>query len=225
MRTCFFVSRIGEPDSSERKFSDKLLKHIVCPLVLGLDYEAPLRADQITTPGTITSQVFEQLWTADLVVADLTGANANVFYELAVRHLSKKPFVQMIEKGEKLPFDVAPERTIHFGFDIEEVGRAKDSLEKMIKTAEAHPLCDSTLSTSIEFTFTKEDVPVQKAIITDILSHLQEIQQALREQSPAALFNRIAVEQQTLQSLASAQRTLPVEQHPVYRRRQRDQKL
>jgi hypothetical protein len=78
-KTCFFISRIGEPDSEERRFSDKLLKHIIDPVVDELGYEKPIRADHITKPGTITAQVFTHLWSADLVLADLTGANPNVF--------------------------------------------------------------------------------------------------------------------------------------------------
>src|SRR5689334_10647362 len=100
VKTCFFISRIGAPDSNERKLSDKLLEHIVNPVVERLGYEKPVRADHITRPGTITTQVFRHLWLDDLVIADLTGHNANVFYELAVRHLSKRPFVQMISSAE-----------------------------------------------------------------------------------------------------------------------------
>jgi hypothetical protein len=78
-RTCFFISRIGDPGSPERDFSDKLLKYIVAPVLEKCGYETPVRADQITQPGVITTQVFTHLWTADLVVADLTGAIRTCF--------------------------------------------------------------------------------------------------------------------------------------------------
>jgi len=67
-------------------------------------------------------QVYERLVSADLVIADLSGGNPNVFYELAVRHMTRKPFVQLLIKGEALPFDVAPERTVHFSFDVDDRG-------------------------------------------------------------------------------------------------------
>jgi hypothetical protein len=73
MKSCFFISRIGAPDSADRRFSDKLLEYIVCPAVVAAGYNIPVRADQMTKPGIITSQVFTELWNADLVVADLTG--------------------------------------------------------------------------------------------------------------------------------------------------------
>ncbi len=81
---------MGVPSSPERQFSDKLLKFIICPVLQRCGFDAPVRADHITTPGVITSQVFTRLWYDDLVIADLTGSNANVFYELAVRHLARK---------------------------------------------------------------------------------------------------------------------------------------
>jgi hypothetical protein len=55
-----------------------------------------------------------------LVVADLTDGNANVSYELALRHVVGKPVVQMVAKGQQIPFDVMDTRTI--SFDINEVG-------------------------------------------------------------------------------------------------------
>jgi hypothetical protein len=128
-KTCFFISRIGDPGSPEREFSDKLLKYIVAPVLEKFGYDLPIRGDHITQPGVITTQVFTHLWNDDLVIADLTGSNPNVFYELAVRHVRRKPFIHLIERGAKIPFDIAPNRTIEFGFDIEDAERAKGALE------------------------------------------------------------------------------------------------
>jgi hypothetical protein len=49
-----------------------------------------------------------------LVIADLTGRNPNVFYELAVRHVTRKPLVQIIRAEEEIPFDVQGMRTVKF---------------------------------------------------------------------------------------------------------------
>ena len=66
-KTCFFISRIGDVGSSERDFSDKLLKYIIEPVLEKCGYDRPIRADHITQPGVITEQVFTRLWNADLV--------------------------------------------------------------------------------------------------------------------------------------------------------------
>src|SRR5437667_12700634 len=53
---------------------------------------------------------------ARVVVADLTGLNANVFYELGIRHAARKPVV-LISETEPLPFDTGQLRTVMFHSD------------------------------------------------------------------------------------------------------------
>ena len=108
--TCFVVSEIGKDGSEERKRADDVLEFVVCR-VLEPDYEV-VRADKISRPGQITDQIIQHLLEDPLVIADLTGHNPNVFYELAVRHAARKPFIQLIQTGQNIPFDVANTRTI-----------------------------------------------------------------------------------------------------------------
>lgn len=176
LKTCFFISRIGDTGSPERDFSDKLLKYIIAPVLKKCGYETPIRADHITQPGVITTQVFTHLWNDDLVIADLTGSNPNVFYELAVRHIRRKPFVHLIQAGHKIPFDIAPNRTIEFDFDIEKAELAKQALEGMVNGVGDGPLTLQTpLSAAIDFSAaTVSENPVQDGI-AQILSLVQEI--------------------------------------------------
>ena len=111
-KICFIIAPIGEPETDIRRRSDQILKHLLTPALKDFGYK-PVRADKISEPGIITSQVIQHIIEDALVIADLTGWNPNVFYELAIRHVLKKPFIHIIEKGEKIPFDVAPNRTIH----------------------------------------------------------------------------------------------------------------
>jgi hypothetical protein len=73
----------------------------------------PVRSDRISEPGEIPEQIFTYLRDADVVIADLTGGNANVMYELGLRHTRNKITVQ-IGEYERLPFDVNTIRTIQF---------------------------------------------------------------------------------------------------------------
>ncbi len=180
-KSCFFISRIGDPDSAERAFSDKLLKFIVAPAVRSCGYDVPIRADQITQPGVITTQVFAHLWNDDLVVADLTGDNPNVFYELAVRHIRRKPFIHLIQAGHTIPFDIAPNRTIEFDFDIEKAEQAKTALEAMVKSAPSDPASLQTpLSSAVEFSATEGSSDPVREGLGQLLSSVQEITAALR---------------------------------------------
>ncbi|UNK79791.1 hypothetical protein MNQ96_01465 [Sphingopyxis granuli] len=54
----------------------------------------------------------EYLFRSRLVVADLSFSNANVFYELALRHAVRLPIVQIIRHGDPIPFDINQMRTV-----------------------------------------------------------------------------------------------------------------
>jgi YheO-like PAS domain len=110
-KQCFVISPIGKPGSSIRTRADRVLDQIIRPAVNQCGYTV-VRADEIERSGLINSQIVRHINEDPLVVADLTGGNPNVFYELAIRHLSGKPVVQVISYGETIPFDVAGMRTI-----------------------------------------------------------------------------------------------------------------
>jgi hypothetical protein len=96
-----------------------------------------LRADGIPEPGLITSQVIYHLLSAELVVADLTETNPNVFYELAVRHFVGRPTVQVVEVDQRLPFHVMQSRTIGVDHrDVDSIARAREDLRRQIRAAE-----------------------------------------------------------------------------------------
>jgi hypothetical protein len=121
--TCFVIAPIGEKGSDTRKRSDKVLAHVF-EAALGEKY-AITRADKISEPGIITSQILRALQDSDLVLADLTEHNPNVFYELAVRHAVEKPVIHVTDPRWKIPFDVAGLRTITFDFtDLDSVAEA-----------------------------------------------------------------------------------------------------
>lgn len=108
---CFYITPIGDDGTEQRKHSDLFLGSIVEPALESLNLKV-IRADQIGKPGTITKQIIEYLSKSKLVIADLSFNNPNVFYELAIRHAFRLPTVQIVRKGDKIPFDVSHSRTI-----------------------------------------------------------------------------------------------------------------
>jgi hypothetical protein len=65
-----------------------------------------LRSDDIHVPGSITKEIVTSLHTADFVIADLTGHNPNVFYELGVVHSAGRPTIMITQQIQELPFDI-----------------------------------------------------------------------------------------------------------------------
>jgi hypothetical protein len=93
---------------------DAVYKDVIAPAIdeAGLQ---PIRADEEMTGGIIHKPMFERLMLCEYAVADLTTANANVFYELGVRH-AVRPWstVLLFAEGSRLPFDVAYLRAIPY---------------------------------------------------------------------------------------------------------------
>lgn len=75
---CFLVSPIGEEGSEQRMHADLILGSLIEPALVSLNLRL-VRADKISTPGLITSQVIDHLVRAPLVIADLSFGNPNVF--------------------------------------------------------------------------------------------------------------------------------------------------
>ncbi len=95
---------------------DEVYEAVLRPAIEAAQLE-PIRADEEQSGGIIHKPMFERLILCEYAVADLTAANANVFYELGVRH-AVKPFSTLLvfaEGGGRLPFDVAPLRALPYG--------------------------------------------------------------------------------------------------------------
>ncbi|MGX9992613.1 hypothetical protein ACS4RR_026360 (plasmid) [Rhizobium sp. Z1P35] len=114
-KICFIVGPIGDDDSDDRINADWLLEEIIEPVFREhfSDFDV-LRADKISNPGQITSQIITALLEAELVIADLTSLNPNAFYEIGIRHTVQKPIIHMHYEGQRIPFDIAAFRSIKF---------------------------------------------------------------------------------------------------------------
>lgn len=90
------------------------------------------RSDEIAI-GSITKGIFEEIFYADIVIADLTLANPNVYYELAVSHCIGRKTI-LITQEEKIPFDIGQEFIIKYTNTIE----GSIILEKQIRRLMQH---------------------------------------------------------------------------------------
>jgi len=150
-KTCFVICPIGKEGSETRQHSDDLLEYILRPVVEEKFGYSMYRGDDIRQPGIITNQVLKNLLQSDLVIADLSKKNGNVFYELAVRHITKKPFIHLIDEEEEKPFDLAGTRIIRFKLDLPGAKKAKKELEDYIQATQVDGfLAENPLSGILE---------------------------------------------------------------------------
>jgi hypothetical protein len=133
-RRCFVVSAFGSNVEEQRRHK-QVLRHLV-QKVLGARFRVT-RADEIDDEGLITNQIIEHLIDDDLVIADLTGLNPNVFYEVAVRHAARKPIVHLITQGQEIPFDIANMRAVQYALDDPDLlEAAQEELARKVKAIE-----------------------------------------------------------------------------------------
>jgi hypothetical protein len=98
-----------------------------------------LRADETYGPGLIIADVAKQITEARLVVAEITPANPNVYYEVGYAHALNKPTILIAEKGTQLPFDVSPFRVLFYENSIDGKRRVEDGLRKHLRALEMAP--------------------------------------------------------------------------------------
>jgi tetratricopeptide (TPR) repeat protein len=113
---CFVLMPFGrKPDGTGRIIDfDAVYSGLIAPAVLAAGMEV-IRADQEEVGGTIHKPMFERLMLCDYAVADVTGANPNVYYELGVRHaLRPRSTVILFAQGTALPFDIVSLRGLPY---------------------------------------------------------------------------------------------------------------
>lgn len=126
-KLCFVDMSFGkkkDPYTGIEVDFDQIYEKAIKPAIIGANLE-PLRGDEEKSGGIIHQAMFARLLLSEYVIADLTTTNANVYYELGIRHAAR-PFTTILIHGNlhPLPFDIAPNRT--FIYNIEKDGTISD---------------------------------------------------------------------------------------------------
>ncbi|WP_395047330.1 hypothetical protein [Flavobacterium sp.] len=101
----------------------------------------PIRADNdIFGTGKIVDQIWSGINSAKILIAELTGRNPNVYYELGLAHALKKPVVLISSNEEDVPFDLKHIRVIYYDKNDPFWGtKLIDKVAENILSAIAHP--------------------------------------------------------------------------------------
>ncbi len=141
-KRCFVIMGFGiKTDfATGRKLDlNKSYKLLIKPVVENKGIVC-IRADEILHSGSIDYQMYKELYNADLVIADLSTANVNAFYELGIRHaLRSRTTIVISEDKYSYPFDLNHIKITsytHLGeaIDYEEVERFRKVLGETIDT-------------------------------------------------------------------------------------------
>src|SRR5689334_3473575 len=153
---CFVLMPFGrKPDPAGQSIDfDAVYREVIKPAIAEAGLE-PFRADEELTGGIIHKAMFERLILCEYAVADLTLANANVFYELGVRHAARPwSTVSILAGTSRLPFDVADLRTVHYSIGPDglpdRLEESRAAIARVLKAAGRQPAADSPLFQLLE---------------------------------------------------------------------------
>lgn len=128
INTCFVLMPFGD-------YHDMYYSDLYSPAIKDAGFD-PERADSIFTTGTVMEQIWDRIQKASVLVAELTGKNPNVFYELGLAHSHGKPVILIAGTLDDVPFDLRHVRIITYDIKRPKWGEElKRDLVKYLRSA------------------------------------------------------------------------------------------
>lgn len=203
----FMISPIGQPGSEERLHADMVLNSIVRE-ALPLPAYNVVRADEFAPIHMITDRIISAIEQSTLCVCDLSFHNANVFYELGLRHTLARPVILLAGKGTKLPFDTSGFPTIMFDVaDWHSHASAREQIRiaatEMLQGGYkvSNPITQARASSGLSMSADSKD-----QLLAQMQDTLQEIQAKLRSNDYSAESARVNATLRSASSLAEVNR-------------------
>jgi hypothetical protein len=115
-KICFAVMPFGKKTVQGQEIDfDWIYSNVFVPAIKAVPlpeggFLEPRRTDKDFVTGEITVDMFRYLEYSRMVIADITGLNANVFYELGLRHRGRQSgtaILRQVQYEDKLPFDIS----------------------------------------------------------------------------------------------------------------------
>jgi hypothetical protein len=153
------------------------------------------RADDLFRPSTIINDIWSYTKKAKVLLADLTGKNANVFYELGLAHALGKPAILVAESMEDIPFDLRALRIILFDKNAPDWGqRLKEKIESSLKEVLQSPV-EAVLPAflDVKSTTSKPTVSSEQRDFIEIKQELDLLRRELRSRNQLGTFASLTV--------------------------------
>jgi hypothetical protein len=183
-----FVIMPFSPTTSEDNWSE-IFKDVFQPALKDCGYTCTCA--QVTTGSLITS-IVERLIGADIVIADVTDRNANVFYELGVRHALRRGTIIVSKGTEHVPSDLKGYWFLTYGIRPGEVTAFKSEVKRIVKTIENDPqrsdnpvsdYLDKTHRSSLRET-NRDNLNKLGALFTELTGHRRAIERLISTGNP-----------------------------------------
>jgi Sigma-54 interaction domain len=124
---CFALMPFGQVQSVQEIYRNHVVK-VVNRCNLRCE-----RADDLNAVNGVMQLIWESICRAKIIIADLTGKNPNVFYELGVAHTLGKPVIMITESIEHVPSDLRHLRAIEYSYRPDKIQAFEEALERTIR--------------------------------------------------------------------------------------------
>lgn len=162
-RRCFVVMPFGEKkdlDGQDIDFDD-IYRFFFKKAIEDMGIQC-VRCDEIEESGSIHQKMFEQIYQADIVVVDITTSNANVYYELGVRHALAKGVTLLIRrKGTTIPFNIQGMQVVEYDQSrFASIEQAKARIRDIIRNGLSLRRNDSPVHAVLDLNIEPEGNPI-----------------------------------------------------------------
>lgn len=171
-KVCYVIMPFGGEDEEKKDHYHGVYTAIIEPAVRAAGYTAK-REDFSPAPGNIPRNIIQNLAQSTMVIADLSEGNANVFYELGIRHVFLKGKTVLIcDEKSKLYFDINNLNVIMYNDDLHRIAEVQEKIRQSIlsrdqlETVSDNPVhdCYSFLPSSILDYMTNNDDAEKKKL-------------------------------------------------------------
>jgi len=167
---CFILMPFGEP-------FDILYREIIKPAVIDSGLK-PVRADEIYSPGSIMEQIRSAIQQSRACIADLTGRNPNVLYELGIAQTLGKPTVMLAQDLQDVPFDLKQYRIISYDKNALSLKNLRNDLQNAISSVLGRDRLDEAKSLIANGMF-RAAVAMLGVLLEHSLHHILSISELL----------------------------------------------
>ena len=132
--TCFVIMPISDVDGYDPGHFTRVYEHLIKPACEQAGFK-PERADETPRTDVIMAGILEKIIACDIAICDLSSRNANVFYELGLRHAFNKKTVLIKDYKTPMPFDISGIRTLTYNENlrIDEVQKIIPEIARYLK--------------------------------------------------------------------------------------------
>lgn len=133
-KTCFVIMPISDVDGYDPGHFTRVYEHLIKPACEQAGFK-PERADETPRTDVIMAGILKKIIACDIAICDLSSRNANVFYELGLRHAFNKKTVLIKDYKTPMPFDISGIRTLTYNENlrIDEVQKIIPEIARYLK--------------------------------------------------------------------------------------------